>query len=138
VKCRNEIPGFAQGVHGKRKWMLEVEHREGDVTAITKYRLLGNASWKNIMLSFVELQPITRRAHQLRMHCFQKCVPIVGDRTYGHFGFNKQFWILTGHIRLLLHPNEVTIHSQCDVLSKSFHAKSKSRFTNYYVDALTM
>jgi 23S rRNA-/tRNA-specific pseudouridylate synthase len=109
----------------------------GDFTAITRYRLIGKVSWQNIMLSFVELQPVTGRTHQLRLHCSQNCVPMVGDRTYGDFNFNKQFCKLTGCSRLFLHSNEVNIRYQCGGLSRSFHAKSKSRFANYCVDALT-
>ncbi|XP_050213192.1 RNA pseudouridine synthase 3, mitochondrial isoform X2 [Mercurialis annua] len=51
--------------------------------ALTEYRVLGprvnGCSW-------VELRPLTRRKHQLRVHCAEALgTPIVGDYKYGWF-----------------------------------------------------
>ena len=57
------------------------EHGETDSThAITDYRTLDAAGRK---LAWLELQPLTGRTHQLRVHCVALGAPIVADRMYG-------------------------------------------------------
>jgi 23S rRNA-/tRNA-specific pseudouridylate synthase len=63
----------------------------GNVAAVTQYRLMRGFVWKNVTLSFVKLQPLTGRMHQLRLHCSKNHVPIVGDGTYGDLTSNRQF-----------------------------------------------
>jgi 23S rRNA pseudouridine955/2504/2580 synthase len=108
--------------------------RFGNVTATTKYRLIGEFSWQNSALSIVELQPITGRTHQIRLHCSQNGVPIVGDKTYGDFNFNGRFRKLTGENRILLHSNEITVKYLLDGVVKSFHATSKYSFVQRCTD----
>jgi 23S rRNA pseudouridine955/2504/2580 synthase len=47
--------------------------------AITDYRTLDNAAQK---LAWLELQPLTGRTHQLRVHCVAIGAPILGDTKY--------------------------------------------------------
>jgi 23S rRNA pseudouridine955/2504/2580 synthase len=47
--------------------------------AITDYRTLDHAGQK---FAWLELQPVTGRTHQLRVHCMALCGPILGDVTY--------------------------------------------------------
>ncbi|MSO90594.1 MAG: RluA family pseudouridine synthase [Acetobacteraceae bacterium] len=49
------------------------------VHAITDYRTLDNAGQK---LAWLELQPLTGRMHQLRVHCLAIGAPILGDVKY--------------------------------------------------------
>uniref|UniRef100_A0A2C9VGH6 Pseudouridine synthase RsuA/RluA-like domain-containing protein n=2 Tax=Manihot esculenta TaxID=3983 RepID=A0A2C9VGH6_MANES len=51
--------------------------------ALTEYRVLGP---KINGCSWIELRPLTRRKHQLRVHCAEALgTPIVGDYKYGWF-----------------------------------------------------
>ena len=54
--------------------------------AVTLYRQLSTIKYKGRECSVVELQPVTGRTHQLRVHCAYSqgldC-PIVGDELYG-------------------------------------------------------
>jgi 23S rRNA-/tRNA-specific pseudouridylate synthase len=109
----------------------------GGTAAITNYRLIGELSWHNYTLSLAELQPLTGRAHQLRLHCAQNGVPIIGDRTYGNFSFNRQFAKLTGATRLLLHSDEITANYSMRGSAKIFHAKSRHSFVDSGTIALT-
>lgn len=52
--------------------------------AVTHYRLLAYNQAANI--SWLQLQPHTGRMHQLRVHCSDAGIPIVGDSKYGAVG----------------------------------------------------
>jgi tRNA pseudouridine65 synthase len=54
-------------------------------------------------ISLVRLEPQTGRSHQLRVQCAKRGLPIVGDRTYGDFGANREFARAGGPKRLFLH-----------------------------------
>ena len=72
-----------------------VDHELGK-PAVTHYRVLERRAG----MSLVELEPLTGRTHQLRVHCSHaqglNC-PIVGDRLYG-----------TASTRLMLHAQSIT------------------------------
>ena len=53
--------------------------------------------------SLVRLEPRTGRSHQLRVQCAKRGLPIVGDRTYGDFGANREFARAGGPKRMFLH-----------------------------------
>jgi tRNA pseudouridine32 synthase / 23S rRNA pseudouridine746 synthase len=58
----------------------KVDHAEGK-HALTRYRLLAYDAASNT--SRVELEPVTGRTHQLRVHLASIGHPIVGDALYG-------------------------------------------------------
>ncbi|PZT85244.1 MAG: RNA pseudouridine synthase [Citromicrobium sp.] len=58
---------------------MHVDH-EGGQPAKTKYRVVDAAGKK---AAWLELQPMTGRTHQLRVHCAAMGHPIVGDGKYG-------------------------------------------------------
>ena len=62
--------------------------------AITRYRVLA----VNQNLCLVELQPITGKKHQLRVHMQSLRCPILGDDRYGHNNATK----------LCLHARSIT------------------------------
>ncbi len=64
---------------GSHEMVRSVEEDEGKL-AITRYRTIENLAKK---LSLVELEPITGRTHQLRVHMMELGCPIVGDGKYG-------------------------------------------------------
>ena len=58
-------------------WRMIVDSK-GDA-AITRWRVLGQAGSR----SWLELELLTGRTHQARIHCAHLGTPIVGDRVYG-------------------------------------------------------
>lgn len=63
---------------------------------------------QNSSLSFVKLQLLTGRTHQLRVHLKHIGTPILGDETYGNITVNKKFstkrQLLHAHFIKFSHP----------------------------------
>jgi 23S rRNA pseudouridine955/2504/2580 synthase len=75
------------GARGERTAPAERDDEEG-ARAITDYRTLDHAGRK---LAWLELQPLTGRTHQLRVHCVALGAPIVGDIKYHEPDQNNAF-----------------------------------------------
>ncbi|MGI8944318.1 MAG: RluA family pseudouridine synthase [Qipengyuania sp.] len=73
---------------------MHVDH-EGGQMAKTRYRVVERAGTK---AAWLELEPLTGRTHQLRVHCAAMGNPIVGD---GKYGGKESF--LTGSISRKMH-----------------------------------
>jgi tRNA pseudouridine32 synthase/23S rRNA pseudouridine746 synthase len=66
-----------------RRWHMKVAAQEDEAqSAITEYKVMGSIEGK----SWLELNPLTGRTHQLRVHCAAIGCPIVGDKYYGSAG----------------------------------------------------
>ena len=52
--------------------------------------------------TFIEAYPITGRQHQIRVHCYYKGHPIVGDALYGDKNLQKNYPRLLLHARRLV------------------------------------
>ncbi|HEY0085336.1 MAG TPA: RluA family pseudouridine synthase [Allosphingosinicella sp.] len=74
---------------------MHVDEGEGGLPARTRYRVIDQAGNR---AAWVELQPLTGRTHQLRVHMAAIGHPIVGDGKYG-----GQDAFLTGNISRKLH-----------------------------------
>ena len=65
-----------------RGWWMKVDPL--GLPSRTRWRALGRASPEGKPLAFVELEPLTGRTHQLRVHCAAMGFPIFGDDIYGN------------------------------------------------------
>jgi len=70
--------------------------------AATTWRVLGRANAGATALTWLALEPLTGRTHQLRVHCSAMGWPIVGDTIYGNAP-------RSGGPGLHLHAREVTV-----------------------------
>jgi len=68
---------LARRTHDKRSWWMKVD--PAGQPSLTRYRRLGTRD----TLSWLALQPVTGRTHQLRVHCAAMGWPLAGDRIYG-------------------------------------------------------
>jgi len=92
--------------------------------AKTLYKVVATSS-KNPKMSCLSLEPVTGRTHQLRIHCSDNRLPIIGDQTYGDFKLNRQIKDSFGINRLCLHSESTTIAYQYNGRQHEFKAKSK-------------
>ncbi|MCF3946232.1 RluA family pseudouridine synthase [Acidiphilium sp. AL] len=103
------------GSQGARTKSVERD-AEGAARAITEYRTIDHAGRK---FSWLELQPLTGRTHQLRAHCAALGTPILGDAPYGEDrayaeGFARRLHL---HARRLVlpHPRGGTLTVEADL-----------------------
>ncbi len=61
----------------KRGWWMK--HDPEGQPAVTKWQVLGRSQ----ALTWLALEPVTGRTHQLRVHCADMGWPILGDAIYG-------------------------------------------------------
>ena len=58
-----------------------MKHDPNGQPAVTKWKVMGRGSERN--LTWLALEPVTGRTHQLRVHCAEMGWPILGDAIYG-------------------------------------------------------
>ena len=75
-------------------------------------------------ITLMKLMPVTGRTHQLRIQCKKHNLPILGDRTYGSFSFNKEVAMRTEIRRMLLHSAETIVNYCFEGRVCQFTAKS--------------
>ncbi len=85
-----------------RGWWMK--HDPSGQPAVTRWKVLGRTAGPsgNAPLSWLALEPLTGRTHQLRVHCAEMGWPIVGDPIYGSAPRH-------GGPVLHLHAREVTV-----------------------------
>ncbi len=79
---------------------------EDAASALTDYRTLEAAGRK---LAWLELQPLTGRTHQLRVHCEALGTPIVGDPKYGPQEEDKKLHVEGLAMKLHLHARSLSV-----------------------------
>lgn len=94
------------------------------ITAKTSYQLVTKPIG-GFPISLLRLSPVTGRTHQLRVQCKKHGHPIVGDRTYGHFAFNKEVALESGERRMMLHCAETVVNYNYKGKVCCFQAKSE-------------
>ncbi len=65
----------------KRGWWMKVD--AAGLPAQTRWRVKGRGRWRDAAVAWLELEPLTGRTHQLRVHCAAQGWPILGDSVYG-------------------------------------------------------
>lgn len=100
---------------GRSRGQLRTRCGRGAVNAETEAFLVRRGEGPPAR-ALLGLRPQTGRTHQLRVQCATRQLPIIGDGTYGDFGFNREWKRRHGTGRLLLHSQrtemEVTFAGQ--------------------------
>ena len=64
-----------------RGWWMKVD--ASGAPSQTRWRVLGRGVENGTTLTWLQLEPLTGRTHQLRVHCAHMGWPILGDNIYG-------------------------------------------------------
>ena len=91
---RIDIP-LAKRDDSRGWWMKADSH---GLPSVSTWTVMGRAAG----LTWLALEPVTGRTHQLRVHCAEMGWPIIGDTIYGNAP-------RTGGPALQLHSREVTV-----------------------------
>ena len=94
------------------------------VSAKTRYQTV-NSPTGGFPIILIKLLPLTGRTHQLRVQCKMHGLPIVGDRTYGNFSFNKEVAMRTQNKRMMLHSSETIVNYSFKGKVRQFKATSE-------------
>ena len=97
--------------------------REGGRLAEAKVETIGK-KYSSPQMSLLKLRPLTGRTHQLRVQCAQRKLPIVGDRTYGDFHFNRRIRRHVKPVRLFLHASSIRMRWNWKGVEQHFQARS--------------
>jgi 23S rRNA-/tRNA-specific pseudouridylate synthase len=92
-------------------------------TAITNASIERQRSGLN-GVAMLRLEPKTGRTHQLRVQCALRGMPIIGDKTYGDFNFNRKIARASKVDRLCLHAGEI-----------EFSIKINNKKTHFFADS---
>jgi len=95
----------------------------GGAPAVTLYQW-EKAAAEPLPLSLLKLEPRTGRTHQLRVQTADHGHPILGDRTYGDFEFNKTVGSARGFKRLFLHAFSTELELEWQGKPLTFSATS--------------
>jgi tRNA pseudouridine32 synthase/23S rRNA pseudouridine746 synthase len=95
-----------------RGWWMK--HDPNGRPAVTKWRVMGRGAGK---LTWLTLEPVTGRTHQLRVHCAEMGWPIVGDAVYGTAPRQggPTLHLLAREIVVPLYKNRAPIHVSASV-----------------------
>jgi tRNA pseudouridine65 synthase len=105
----------------------------GGSAAVTLYQW-ERAAVEPLPLSLLRLEPRTGRTHQLRVQTAEHGHPILGDRTYGDFEFNKAVGSARGFKRLFLHA--VSTQLSLDWQGKRLEFSAASPIPKEFIEAL--
>src|SRR5262249_19233710 len=64
-----------------RGWWMKPD--PDGLPSVTSWKVLGRSADRDHAMTWLALEPITGRTHQLRVHCASMGWPIVGDAIYG-------------------------------------------------------
>ena len=75
-------------------------------------------------LAMLKMEPLTGRTHQLRVQCAIRGIPIIGDKSYGDFAYNRKIAKSTKTDRLCLHASEIQLQLENKGEIKKIFAES--------------
>jgi 23S rRNA-/tRNA-specific pseudouridylate synthase len=93
----------------KKGSSLRTIRSQRGVSSKTMVKVIRTSRKLPIPVTLVEMQPLTGRTHQLRVQSALRNCPILGDKTYGDFKFNRLMEKVLRIDRLCLHARETVL-----------------------------
>lgn len=110
----------------EKKKLVFIDEKHG-LEAITKYKRITN----NETYSFLKVNLITGRTHQIRVHMSSINHPLINDEKYGDFRLNKQFNDTFNYKYQFLHSYQIVFKTMPEKLKylegKKFIAPLKNK-----------
>lgn len=75
-------------------------------------------------LAMLRMEPLTGRTHQLRVQCALRGIPIIGDKSYGDFSYNRKLSRASKTDRLCLHAAEIEFELKTENCKKHIYSDS--------------
>ncbi len=90
-----------------RGWWMKVDPQ--GQPAQTRWRIMGRGRLDGSALAWLEMQPLTGRTHQLRVHAASEGWPILGDGVYGAKNPARPLQLLARRVEIPLYANKPPI-----------------------------
>jgi tRNA pseudouridine32 synthase/23S rRNA pseudouridine746 synthase len=90
-----------------RGWWMKVD--AAGQPSQTRWRVMGRGAFQGERVTWLAMQPLTGRTHQLRVHAVSEGWPIVGDAIYGARGRQVPLQLLARRIEAPLSANKPPI-----------------------------
>jgi len=90
-----------------RGWWMKVD--PNGQPSQTRWRVMGRGTFKGGQLTWLAMQPLTGRTHQLRVHAASEGWPILGDAIYGAREYQFPLQLLARRIEAPLSANKPPI-----------------------------
>jgi len=113
IKKDGHLLGYMKKDEDKQKCFMVSSSTPGALTMETKYRVLKHQK----DYSYLEVELVTGRTHQIRLHMASISHPVIGDRKYGNFEVNKYVKEKYGLHHQLLHAYQLTFKRSFGSLS---------------------
>jgi tRNA pseudouridine32 synthase/23S rRNA pseudouridine746 synthase len=92
-----------------KSWLMKAD--PAGQPSLTRWRVLGRAPGR----AWLELNPVTGRTHQLRVHCAAMGWPIVGDAIYGTGGRGGSLLLHARRVVVPLYPKKAPVSAESPV-----------------------
>ena len=134
LKSDQHLVGYMKKDEQKQLCFMVSKNTPGALTMETKYKVLRH----NREFSYIEVELITGRTHQIRLHMASTNHPVIGDRKYGNFEVNKMVKNKYGLNHQLLHAYRITFTKPIGCLKyltgKTIEAPAKGLFSEILQD----
>jgi tRNA pseudouridine32 synthase / 23S rRNA pseudouridine746 synthase len=87
-----------------RGWWMKVD--PAGQPSQTRWRVLGHGLWGGAPIAWLEMQPLTGRTHQLRVHAASEGWPILGDAIYGARDASAPLQLLARRVEIPISANK--------------------------------